>query len=177
MHMAQLMPLPLTVSCSSKIQIGFTFLVPAYPGCPGKEAVNWLQLQIGCCIVMRCLCQLLQTCFQLSAVCLGLLFKLKYQKFVIPLLSLGRILLSGCPDPLGNGHFRGLFRPVMKYRESLPIDIQKWLMPFRRLGSSDGPKEGITVCQVRASIPNARRGNFLFFFWGGVMMHVQAFGN
>ena len=31
LHMAQLMPLPLTVSCSSKIQIGFTFLVPAYP--------------------------------------------------------------------------------------------------------------------------------------------------
>ena len=42
MHMAQLMPLPLTVSCSSKIQIGFTFLVPAYPGCPGKEAIKWL---------------------------------------------------------------------------------------------------------------------------------------
>jgi len=42
-HMAQLMPLPLTVSCSSKILIGFTtFLVPAYPGCPGKEAVKWL---------------------------------------------------------------------------------------------------------------------------------------
>jgi len=40
--MAQLMPLPLTVSCSSKIQIGFTFLVPAYPGCPGKEAIKWL---------------------------------------------------------------------------------------------------------------------------------------
>jgi len=42
--MAQLMLLPLTVSCSSKIQIGFTFLVPAYPGCPGKEAVKWLLL-------------------------------------------------------------------------------------------------------------------------------------
>ena len=42
LHMAQLMPLSLTVSCSSKIQIGFTFLVPAYPGCPGKEAVKWL---------------------------------------------------------------------------------------------------------------------------------------
>jgi len=40
----QLMPLPLTVSCSSKIQIGFTFLIPAYPGCPGKEAVKWLLL-------------------------------------------------------------------------------------------------------------------------------------
>ena len=37
----KLMLLPLTVSCSSKIQIGFTFLVPAYPGCPGKEAVKW----------------------------------------------------------------------------------------------------------------------------------------
>jgi len=42
LHMAQLMPLPLNVSCSSKIQIGFTFLVPAYPGCHGKEAVKWL---------------------------------------------------------------------------------------------------------------------------------------
>jgi len=40
LHMAQLMPLPLTVSCFSKIQIGFTFLVPAYPGSPGKRAVK-----------------------------------------------------------------------------------------------------------------------------------------
>ena len=47
LHMAQLMPLPLTVSCSSKIQIGFTFLVPANPGYPGKEAVKWLLLY-GC---------------------------------------------------------------------------------------------------------------------------------
>ena len=39
LHMAQLMPLPLTVSCFSKIQIGFTFLVPAHPGSPGKRAV------------------------------------------------------------------------------------------------------------------------------------------
>ena len=38
--MAQLMPLPLTVSCFSKIQIGFTFLVPAHPGSPGKRAVK-----------------------------------------------------------------------------------------------------------------------------------------
>ena len=36
LHMVQLMPLPLTVSCFSKIQIGFTFLVPAHPGSPGK---------------------------------------------------------------------------------------------------------------------------------------------
>jgi len=42
LHMAQLMPLLLTVSCSSKIQIGFTFLVPAHPGSPGQRAVKWL---------------------------------------------------------------------------------------------------------------------------------------
>jgi len=39
-HMAQLMPLPLTVSCFSKIQMVFTFLVPAHPGSPGKRAVK-----------------------------------------------------------------------------------------------------------------------------------------
>ena len=40
LHMAQLMPLPLTVSCFSKIQIGFTFLVPAHLGSPGQRAVK-----------------------------------------------------------------------------------------------------------------------------------------
>ena len=40
LHMAQLMPLPLTVSCFSKIRIGFTFLVPARLGSPGKRAVR-----------------------------------------------------------------------------------------------------------------------------------------
>jgi len=40
LHMAQLMPLPLTVSCVSKIQIGFTFLVPADLGSPGKSAIK-----------------------------------------------------------------------------------------------------------------------------------------
>jgi len=29
LHMAQLMPLPLTVSCFNKIQTDFTFVVPA----------------------------------------------------------------------------------------------------------------------------------------------------
>ena len=42
LHMSQLMPLPLTVSCFSKIQIGFTFLVPAHLGRPGKRAVKWV---------------------------------------------------------------------------------------------------------------------------------------
>jgi len=40
LYMFQLMPLPLAVSCFSKIQIGFTFLAPAHPGSPGKRAVK-----------------------------------------------------------------------------------------------------------------------------------------
>jgi len=40
LHTVQLMPLPLTVSCFSKIQIGFTSLVPAHPGSPGQRAVK-----------------------------------------------------------------------------------------------------------------------------------------
>ena len=42
------MPLPLTVSCFSKIQIGFNFLVPARPGSPGKRAVKRV---CGLCVV------------------------------------------------------------------------------------------------------------------------------
>jgi len=40
LHMAQLMPLPLTVSCFSKIQIGFTYLLPAHLGSPEKGPLN-----------------------------------------------------------------------------------------------------------------------------------------
>jgi len=40
LHMAQLMPLPLTVSFFGKIQIGFTVLVLAHPGSPRKRAVE-----------------------------------------------------------------------------------------------------------------------------------------
>ena len=45
LHMAQLMPLSLTVPCFSKIQIGFTFLVPAHPVSPGQKAVKRVYVQ------------------------------------------------------------------------------------------------------------------------------------
>ena len=53
LHMAQLIPLPLTVSCFSKIQfqIGFTFLVLVHPGSPGKKAVK----QVCVCVCIRLL--------------------------------------------------------------------------------------------------------------------------
>jgi len=47
LHMAQLMPLPLIVSCFSKIQIGFTFLVPVHLGSPGQRAVKRVCVFIG----------------------------------------------------------------------------------------------------------------------------------
>jgi len=48
-HVAQQMPLSLTVSCFSKIQIGFTFLVPAYLGSPGQRAVKWVCVCMPIC--------------------------------------------------------------------------------------------------------------------------------
>ena len=48
----QLMPLPLTVSCFSKIQIGFTFLVPAHLGSPGQRAVK----RVCVCVCLLSLC-------------------------------------------------------------------------------------------------------------------------
>jgi len=48
LHMAQLMALPLIVSCFSKIQSGFTFLVPAHPGSPGKRAIK----RVCVCVVV-----------------------------------------------------------------------------------------------------------------------------
>ena len=50
LHTAQLMPLPLTVSCFSKIQIGFTFLVPADLGSPGKRAVKRVCVCVCVCV-------------------------------------------------------------------------------------------------------------------------------
>jgi len=43
-HTVQLKPLPPIISYFTKIQNGSTFLVPAYPGCPGKAAVKQVLL-------------------------------------------------------------------------------------------------------------------------------------
>jgi len=51
LHMVQLIPLLLTVSCFSKIQIGFTFLLPAHLGSPGERAVKRV-----CVCVCVCVC-------------------------------------------------------------------------------------------------------------------------
>ena len=39
---AQLIPLPLSVYCFSRIQIGFTLLIPAHPDSPGIRSIKWV---------------------------------------------------------------------------------------------------------------------------------------
>ena len=46
LHVARLKPLPLTVSCCSKIQIGFTFLILADSGKPEEGAFKWVLLSL-----------------------------------------------------------------------------------------------------------------------------------
>ena len=63
LHMAQLMPMPLTVSCFSKIQIGFTFMVLAHPGSPGKRAVKWVCVCVCDAVDQWCLRMILDICW------------------------------------------------------------------------------------------------------------------
>ena len=62
LHMVQLMPLPLTVSCFSTIQIGFTFLVPAHLGSPRQRAVK------------RCVCVCVYAYVSRTVACVSLYF-------------------------------------------------------------------------------------------------------
>ena len=69
LHMAQLMPLPLTISCSSTCRLfylpGFTFLVPAHPASPGQSPGDRKTVVVVVVVVVvgdgcKCLCQALE---------------------------------------------------------------------------------------------------------------------
>ena len=53
LHMVQPMPLPHFVSCFIKVENGFAFLVLAYPGCPGKEAIK----RVSVCPLRSVICR------------------------------------------------------------------------------------------------------------------------
>ena len=63
LHMAQMMSLPLTVSCFSKIQIGFTLLVPADLGSPGKRAVKRVCVCVCVCVLLNAVDGAVRCCF------------------------------------------------------------------------------------------------------------------
>ena len=66
LHLTQLMPLPLTVSCYNKIQIGYTFLVPAHLGSPGERAVKRVCV---CVCVCACACACACACVCVCVFC------------------------------------------------------------------------------------------------------------
>ena len=96
LHMAQLMPLPLAVSCFSKIQIGFTFLVLAHPGSPGKRAVKRVcvcytchkQMRSACLLsVWFCLCRRLAVLMMMN-MCLSWSSRSVFTKVTLPTCSM-----------------------------------------------------------------------------------------
>jgi len=127
--MAQLMPLPLTVSCFSKIQIGFTFLVPAHLGSPGQRAVQ--RVCVYCTIVIlssvatpkNCTIKRRQRYFR--TVC-----RLNISRTVSPLFLLTAFSLSG-------------IEPIRFCRVVKEIDLQD----FRRRRSS-----AVSVCGSRLAL-------------------------
>ena len=79
LHMAQLMPLPLTVSCFSKVQIGRTFLVPAHPGSPRKRAVKHVCVCVRVLSIYRFAFTLVSILLRADAralLCLSVLFNI-----------------------------------------------------------------------------------------------------
>ena len=64
LHVAKEMSLPLTVSCFSKIQIGFTFLVPAHLGSSGKGPLN-----VRACVPCNCVLCAAFRCSKAACIC------------------------------------------------------------------------------------------------------------
>ena len=60
LHIPQPMPLPLTVSCFSKIQIAFTFLVQANPGSTGQRAIKRVCVCVAACSITALYAQLVR---------------------------------------------------------------------------------------------------------------------
>ena len=125
LHTAQLMPMPLTVSCFSKIQIGFTFLLLAHPGSPGQRAVK-----LVCVCVRRDFCGLTICCDRKMCTWFSTLSVLIYcGKFAI-LLAYCQYVLCFCRDNMPS-HFKFKeYCPVVfrNLRERFGIDEEVYLV-------------------------------------------------
>ena len=89
--MAQLMPLPLIVSCFSKIQIGFAFLVPAHLDSPRQRAIK--QVSVCVCVQWRLGSNQARTCSSSAGVkSFFMLNVLRISSGVLPLIMLATVL-------------------------------------------------------------------------------------
>ena len=70
LHMAQLMPLPLTVPCFSKIQVGFTFLVPPHPGSPGQRTVKRVCVRVNLLFISLLFCKNFHGRYRITLCCI-----------------------------------------------------------------------------------------------------------
>ena len=109
LHMAKLMPLPHTVSCFSKIQIGFTFLVPAHLGSPGKGLLNGCVCVLEMCGISGIEAFLLQSQFRWGC------HIVRMPDFRIPKQAFFGQLARGCRLQGG---------PVRRYKDSLKINLR-----------------------------------------------------
>ena len=119
LHMAQLMPLPLTVSCFRKIQIGFTFLVPAHLGRPGKGPLN------------RCVCVAM-------TICTGIITKTTYH---IKCISKDQFLTAHATIVLSKSKIWQVF-----YAASIDVYcslLGMWLQCFDAVGWTAGRASGL----------------------------------
>jgi len=89
LHRAQLLPLPLTVSCFSEIQISFTFLVPARLGSPRKRAIK---LSCVCVRVRVCVLVRVRVCVLYLFVFTDLLFDADVYRALLAVMRFSRVL-------------------------------------------------------------------------------------
>ena len=136
LYMAQLMPLPLTVSGFSKIQIGFTFLVPAHPGSPEQRAVKRV---CACVIGDKSDCEHIRSSEQHADSC----FRLARYDFLLVFSCLGRNryrvepLESAKPSPR-NKRKKNIAATYLWFIEKInipslhssgePRELSQWLM-------------------------------------------------
>ena len=118
LHVVQLMALPLTVSCFSKIQIGFTFLVPAHLVVPDKGPLN------GCVCVCVCVC----VCFH---------WAVWVRSCVLPILRFRRRQYS--VDRVV------WYRRIGRYRRSKQRRIGYQFLPARRYASAGTSYDPVSV--------------------------------
>ena len=131
LHIAQLMPLPLTVSCFSKIQIGFTFLVPVHPGSPGNRAVK----RVCVCVCVR-VCVYLRVCTQTDV----------FEVRAVDLVNVTGVVVGHGDERVARGWF------LHAVRVRVASSRHYWMFPLDRFADPLSTTSSLSACpSVRLS--------------------------